>query len=226
MAMKKAELEEHRDNYDDLLSEALAARKDGEYRLAVQRSLKAWEFVDGMMQYERRYNSREFGSVTAIDLILKYAPLLLDCESLDKLADLLHSCRRIEKNTSESLAEKLDHARARLWDAHCLYDHLERNPGARQDELRRTLGGEQDGWRQMAEAWEKMGLVFRKSSGGSYALNLVTRLGELVPAMCSACGVLTEAPKAMLLEELSCPDCGETNLFLILADIPAAKEEA
>ena len=185
--------------------------------MAVQKALEAWQFVDGMMQYERRYDDREFSSIRAIDLVLKYAPLLLDFQSLDGLADLLRNCRRIEKNTSESLAGRLELARTRLWAAYRLYDHLERNPGTRQDELRKLLGGEQDTWREIAEAWEGMGLVFRVPCGGSYALSLVTRLAELVPTICPACGTRTEAPKAMLLEESSCPNCGKGVLFAILA---------
>jgi hypothetical protein len=218
MAMKKTELEEHRDSYDALLSSALAAERNGEHRRAVQAALQAWEYVDGMMQYERRYGGREFDSIKAIDLVLKYAPLLLDYQSLDRLADLLKASRRIEKNTSESLADLLQTARSKLWDVHRFYGHLEMNPDARQDELRQVLGGDQDSWRAISEAWEKMGMVSRLPSGGSYTLRLVTRLGEIVPAICPSCGVRTEGPKGMLLEPLSCPECGASVTFVLLSD--------
>lgn len=223
--MKKTELQEHRALYNELLSHAFAAERAGEHRIAVRKALEAWQFIDGMMQYERRYDEREFDSIKAIDLVLNFAPLLLDFESLDELDDLLRNFRRIEKNTSQSLADKLAGARSRLRDAHRLYDHLERNPGGHQDELRRALGGNQDSWRELAEAWEKVGLISRQAAGRSYALYLATRLGKIVCAICPACGARTEAPKAMLLEQLPCPECAKEVLFVILADNAHPEEE-
>jgi hypothetical protein len=170
-----------------------------------------------MMQYERRFEKKEtIKSIEGMDLVLKYAPLLLDFISLDRLASLLASRRRIDKNTTESYSDKLAEARARMWDVHRLWGHLERNPQTRQDELAGVLGGDQNEWRSVAEAWEKMGLLTRSPEGRSYCLTLSTRMGEVVPAKCSACGVVSEAPKAIFLEKLSCPDCDATAVFVLL----------
>ena len=35
-------------------------------------ALSSWDYIDGMMQYERRYNGEEFASIQGIDVILKY----------------------------------------------------------------------------------------------------------------------------------------------------------
>ena len=107
----------------------------------------------------RRYKEEEFETINAIDLALKYAPLLLDFESLDELEQLLKDRKRIEKNTSHDLNDKLATARTQMWEAHRLWDHLERNPHSRQSELRQVLGGDQAQWRAIAELWEKMGLL-------------------------------------------------------------------
>jgi len=221
MAMTKAEMEYHQQCYHSLMAIARASEQAGMYRVAVEKALASWEHVDGMMQYARKYENKEFSSVPAIDLILKYAPLLLDFGSLDALERLLKDCRRIEKNTSDSMGDKLTSARAFLRDAHRLWDHLEWNPGARQDELRRLLGGDQDRWRGMAEAWDRMGLLRREPEGGSYRLSLFTRMGEVVPAKCPACGNVFEAPKSMCLEEMACPECKASVLFVILPSRPS-----
>lgn len=218
--MSKAELEYHDRQYHALMAAAQAAERAGLYRVAVETALTSWKYVDGMMQYERRYENAVFDSVPAIDLTLKYAPLLLDFVSLDKLEILLKECRRIEKNTYTDLGEKLAAARAELWDAHRLWDHLEQNPNCRQDEIRSQIGGKQDRWRAISEGWERMGLLRRHPQGGTYLLALSTRMGEVVSAKCPACGNVSEAPKAMCLEEIACPDCKATVAFVILSGRP------
>ena len=216
MAMKKADMEDHRATYQSLMAEARAAERDGLFEFVMKSALSSLATIDGMMQYERKYGDREFSSIKAIDLILKYAPLLLDAASLERVEELLKGCRRLEKRTSESLADNLAQARALMWDAHRLWDHLELHPEARQDELRRVLGGDQDQWRSIAEAWQRMGLLRRTPEAGSYRLALCTRMGGIVSAKCPACGSVTEAPKAMFLEELTCPECKAKASFVIL----------
>jgi len=224
MAMKKADMEAHLRQYNSLISEARLAEREGLYSHAVKSALSSWDYIDGMMQYERRYNKKEFTNIAGIDMVLKYAPLLLDFGSIDTLESLLKDYRRIEKNTSESYTTKLSDARARMWEAHRLWDQIERNPESRQDKLRQAMGGEQEQWRSMTEAWEKMGLLRRTPEGGSYRLALSTRMGELVNAKCSACGEVVAGPKAMFFEQSSCPECRNSVMFVILAT--QAKAEA
>ena len=210
-------MEAHRAEYQTLMGKARSAERDGLYRRAVELALSSWDHIDGMMQYERRYEDKEFANIQGIQMILKYAPLLFDFPSLDALETILKNCRRIEKNTSDDLAQKLAEARALMWDAHRLWDHLERHPGARQDKIRRSLGGDQDAWRSIANAWQKMRLLRRTPEGGSYRLALSTRMGEVVSGKCPSCGGIATAPKAMLLEPLPCPECGAEVMFVILS---------
>lgn len=216
MGKRKAELEHYRVEYRALMAKARSAERQGLYRRAVEFALASFPHIDKMMQYERTYEEKEFASIEGVDMILKYAPLLLDFASLDTLESLLKKCRRIEKNTSQSLADKLAKARALMWDAHRLWDHVERNPEARQDELRRVLGGDQDKWRTLAHAWENMGLVRRTPEGSSYRLAISTRMAEVVSGKCPCCGSVSAAPKAMLLEQSRCPKCQENVLFVMV----------
>jgi hypothetical protein len=218
--VNKAEMQEHHAKYQELMAEARSKEKAGSYRDAIKLALASWDHIDGMMQYRRRYEDVEFRTVEAIDMVLKYAPLLLDFASLDALEWLLKDRRRIEKHTSDSLADSLAEARSLMWDAHRLWDHLEFHPDARQDELREHLGGNQERWRALAAAWETMGLVERVSEGRSYRLALCTRMGKIVPGKCPSCGAVSEAPKAMFLEDTTCPKCGDKVSFVLLAPDP------
>jgi hypothetical protein len=215
--MTKAEMEAHFMSYNALMEQASAAVQEGLYRDAVQFALQTWEHIDGMMQYARRYEEREFETIESIELILRFAPALLDFKSLDSLEALLKNTRRITKNTTEDLPRRVEEARAVMREAHRMWDHLEQNPGFRQNELRRVLGSEQEQWRKLSEWWERMHLLRRVPEGNSYRLALSTRLGEVVAGKCPACGAISEAPKAMFLEQLCCPDCGKEDWFVILA---------
>ncbi len=210
-------MEGHQEQYHRLIAEARSAEREGLYRKAVELALSSWDHIDGMMQYERRYENTEFDDIEGIDVILRYAPLLFDFSSLDALENILKNSRRIEKNTSENLVAKLAKARARMWDAHQLWDHLERHPEVSQDELNRALGGSRDRWRSITDAWENMGLVYRTQDGGSQRVALSTRMGRVVPGKCSSCGVVVSAPKAMLLEKMVCSECRATVFFIILS---------
>lgn len=217
MAMKKADLKEHAERYENQLSEAALAERNGFFRRAVQIAWESCRYVDGMMHYRERYEDAEFSSIRSLELILKLAPLLFDFDSLNQLEPWLKDARRVEKRTSDDLAEKIADARKLMWDAHRMWGHTEASPGTRQDQLRQQHGGDQDRWRGIAEKWERMGLLQRTPSGGSYELSLITRMGQIVSGKCSACGTITQAPKAMFLEDLTCPKCSQIADFVLLA---------
>jgi hypothetical protein len=195
IAMKKAEMEEHAGAYDALMASARLAESQGLYRVAVDAAIAAWEHIDGMMQYGIKYEKDEFTRISAIETVLKYAPLLFDFQNLDALEQLLETRKRIEKNTSVSVVDKLATARAQMWDNHRLWGYLEKHGEVRQDQLRELLGGNQDQWRWLAESWSRMGLVKRMPEGGSYRLSLSTRMGQVVSAKCPSCGKISEAPR-------------------------------
>ncbi len=223
MAMKKSEMEEHWRAYGMLIGGARTAQRNGVYRKATELALSAWKHIDGMMQYERRYGDKEFKSVEAIDMVLEYAPLLFDFETLNGLEALLRNTRGIERYTSDNLSQNLAATRGRMWDCHRMWDYLERHGETEEGELLRKLGGPRDVWGSVTRAWENMGLLRRRTDAGSYKLALSTRLGEVVAGKCPVCGTVAEAPKAIFLEESLCPQCQTRVLFVLLSPDDSTK---
>ena len=217
MALTKAELENHRNEYYACIRKTRSALEASLYREAVEYAMASCPHIDGMMQYESKYEDREFTGIEAMDLVLKYAPLIFDSQSLDGLETLLRNQRRIAKNTADDLAGKLSTARKLMWDAHRLWSHLELLPDARQDELRGALGGDQDRWRSVAETWEKMEILHRKSEGVSYRLAFATQMDRPSQAKCPSCGAVGKAPKVKLLDEVICPKCRAKVLFVFIS---------
>ena len=220
MAMKKADMEADHTQYGSLLLEAKSAQQVGDYCRALDAAKSAWRFIDGMMQYERRYNQKEFTTIDAIDMVLEYAPLFFDLQSLLDLENLLRDTRRIEKNTTDSLNERLSEARSKTWEAYHLWAQLELLGEARSDVLQDTLGGESNRWHHIASAWEQMGVIERRRDADSDRLALSTRMDVPALAKCPKCGVVVRAAKAKFLKEQSCPKCNTENLFVILMKKP------
>lgn len=145
----------------------------------------------------------------------------MDSASLEQLDTLLLERKRIDKNASDDLADELSVAVAQLWDCRRLWRHLEANPCARQDALRRTLGGDQETWRAIAESWEQLGLLMRTPEGGSYRLEFRTRMDNPITAKCGLCGVIVKGAKSKLLEPRTCPKCKSPSEFTLLVQQPA-----
>jgi len=215
--MTKAEMEHHHAQYESLIDQSQAARREGLCQKAIQLALAAGEHIDGMMQYERKRADTRLTGFEALNVVLRYGPLLLDSGSLDQVEQLLAGCRRIERNTCSDYRQELAEARARMWQNHKLWNHLEKNADCRQDELRETLGGDQEDWRRTAEMWDEIGLLRRTPEGGSYRLALMTQMREVVKAKCPSCGNVAEAAKAEFLGELPCGACKESVVLVILA---------
>jgi hypothetical protein len=219
MAMAKAEISAHAAEYRAKMDAAQAAEARGLYPDAVQHAMSAWDDIDGMLQFANKYENREVPSISAIDLVLKYAALLLDLKSVDACEAFLARSKQIQKRTTDDLVGRLSSAREELWRNHRLWTHIEQSGEARQDQLHYKLGGDARQWALVVKAWERMGLISRVALGKTYLLALSTRLGQVVSAKCPSCGDVAQAPKEMFLEPMSCPVCNsETNFVLLPQD--------
>lgn len=216
MAKKKAELEADADAYRMRMSLARESEARGLYVEAVSHASDALSHVDGMLQFAKRYEERTFGSVEAIDFLLRYVPFLLSLEHVERLESTLAQFKRIDRDVEQDIAGAAKAARQRTWDNHRLWAFLESRGEACQDALREELGGDQAQWRTTAEGWERMGLVVRVREGASYRVSLATRLNQVIGGKCPHCGEVSEAPKAMLLEPVNCPSCRKTGSFVLV----------
>ncbi len=214
--MTKAEMEYHRAQYLTLVDDARAAEMHGFPSKAIELAVAALPFIDGMMQYERKYAEREFESIDAIEIVLKLAPVLFDLASLDAVGSVLKAKKRIDRNATDDLAKKLDAAVTRLWSAHRLWNHLEQAPlneKSLTDESEAT--GERDAY-SIFSAWHAMGLIRKIKQDHSSQFEHSTRLSESAKAKCSCCGIIARATKSRFLKALECPKCKRKSWFVIL----------
>lgn len=216
MALKKADLEQHQNEYWRRIHDAQAAELLGSWEEALATALSSLQFVSGMMQYERRYQNAEFESVAAIDLVLRIAPLLFRFDALEELQAFLKTNRQVDKLASDDLEQKVAQARQRMAENHRLYSLLERESQVGQDQLRARLGGARQYWQHLCEAWAKAGVIDRVRNGDTSEISLATRSDQIVAGRCPSCGKTSSMAKSDMLELVACPICQESvNLVLI-----------
>jgi hypothetical protein len=213
--MKKAEMEMHDAEYRQRLAVAKYAESDGNFPEAMEAAISAWEHIDGMMQFQSKYEDEKVESVAAIDIVLRYAPLLLEFQKLDTLEQFLGNCRRIERNTTVSPREKLEKARAEMRDNYRLLSYIEKHPDTSQEQFPKEISGSMTSWPLSLEAWIAMGYLQRSSDGSRY--RLTTRMEDRVPAKCTSCGRVVEGPKRVLLNNATCPKCKSKVTFVLLS---------
>jgi hypothetical protein len=177
----------------------------------------ALEYVDGMMQHAVKYDSASFSNVPAIEAILKFAPLLLDTNLLDRLQILLREQRRIKRNISEDIDQLISDARTKLDECYRFWRLLESNQNVRQNELSKILGGEQRVWANMAASWERMGLIRRVADGNTCRISIVTQFEEEVQAKCGKCGAISRGMKKSFYEAMTCRNCRKASMLVLVS---------
>jgi hypothetical protein len=220
MALKKGEMQLHKAAYYELIGQARIALQDGDFGTAIQLAMSSWNYISGMLQYERRYEQRTFQSTEAVDIVLTYAPVLLHLEALDRLAVLLKSERGIDRHASDDLAGRLTQSRELLTYIHGIWDWMENRAHATEDELCSTFCLNVDHWRLLIGTWTEMGLVEQSTRDGHNWLTLAGPTRQVVRGKCPACGVVARAEKSRFLDEVTCPKCRSTVVFVILAGEP------
>ena len=219
MPMTKADMESHRAAYHSKVASARTARAANGIPEAVAFALSSWEHVDGMIQYEHRYNGAETIDIEGIQLVLNLSPFIFDFASLDKLENLLKNQRRITRYSKDDLAAHLVNARVAMWQAHRVWSVVEQAADATEEQLLRRLECSAEQLRPLLGFWESIGLLRRSQMGGSCQVGLHTRMNESILAKCPACGAQVKAPKVKLLDAAICPKCRAKVLFV---QIPVA----
>ncbi len=216
--MSKARLGTERMDYDEHMRLASQAEAIGDYAGAIGHAIDAWDHVDAMMKYERKYEEAEFKSVPCVDTVVRLAPFIFDIESLESARTLLKEQRSVERHTSDDLGARVAAAIDLMWEARRLWSQIESNPGTLQGDLRELLGGDQDMWRSLVDSWETMGAVIRTKVGRSHRLRLATDTGASAQARCSRCSTLAEAERSLFYAERTCQACGHHVMFVISSD--------
>jgi predicted transcriptional regulator len=213
--MSKAALQAAQLQYDQCMAAARNHERNGQLEEAIRQAIEAWEHLEGMMKFERKWEDREFKSVPCIDMVLRHAPMLLDGKSLDRLGDLLKEQRSIDKLASDDLAARLQEAKQRMRAIHQLLARVEAEPGITVTRLAETCGCDRPTVDQICERLEAMELIEVDRTGKARELRLATDFDRNITGLCESCGRGAALLWWDALSVRKCPTCGEEAYFVL-----------
>ena len=216
--MAKADLEFDHEEYLAALEQAQLAMRTADLADAVAHAVQSFEHVDGMMQFEKRYNDVESVAVDTVSLVIENAPLVFDNDALDKVESLLASKKRIERNAQGHLREKLAAAREAIREVGLVWDHIDRLQESTDAREWFAIPCKTARWRFIVSAWSAMGIIRPVERDGADAFEWVTRMDAATRAKCSSCGTLAKGPRVRLLEPAVCPACRQKVSFVLVGD--------
>lgn len=214
--MSKADLQDATTKYESCVAAALAAESHGCLKEAVDHAVQAWEFLEAMLRFSKRFRKLDVDSVHCVNLVVRLAPVLLDPEPLDTLSTLLKSRKSIDRAVSDNLAEMLAGAKRRLAAAHRIFDCIERNPEIGNDDLCSLVEIEAERVTEILGQWLRFGVVRRTSLGHAHGFRLTLDLGAIEHARCARCGRDATGEKSSFLTLRACDSCGVEQQFVIL----------
>lgn len=214
MAKTKGEMQVDYTNYHRLVAKARSKIKDGHFEEGVRLASNSWAYVDGMMQFERKYLDLGETNVDAIEIVLEYAPFLFEFTVLDELEALLQSNRKIVRNASDDLESRLAHSRTKMSAARRLWNLLEENLAIAEEDIVFSLDGTHSEWHSIIKVWVSMGVICRTKRQEFWYVALATNMNAESKAKCPSCGAIAKGAKHHFLNEIVCPNCSLKVTFV------------
>ncbi len=208
----KAELEIEYKSFHSLAEQTKASISAHEYSAAIALGLKSFEFIDGMIQYERKYEDKENPSHPTIKAVLTFAPVVFGWKAIDEVEALLNSTRRIEKNSNEDWRQRI--ADSRQLQKRAL--HLWSSMLSQETYLPEAIEVSRKDRQFILKSWEEMGFTTTSGSVAENVLVLASSKMERTRAKCMHCGEVAVSTKEKFLSEVKCPRCSMLTLFVML----------
>jgi hypothetical protein len=206
--MKIAELEAHHDAYADSEDTILAMVDNREFPKVFSVCTASFSHILPAINFRKKRGiTPETPDFSAFTTIWKYAPPLFEHTAIEALLEFVNSSRALMQSEKEILTST-EAACKREQLAHRLWNHLERNSGMLQRDIRTELGAVQEDAVNIVEVWEELGIMDRQSEDRSYRLYFRTRLDTDMVGLCPNCGVRGKGRKELFFRSVTCKKCG------------------
>ncbi|MGC4002557.1 MAG: hypothetical protein QM811_05195 [Pirellulales bacterium] len=214
MATTKSDLEASYNAYHSGFTFCKLHLQENRYAQAVELASTTFPHLEGMIHFEKKYNKIDIDDIGVINLIIRFAPVVLDIESLSALEIVLLNNKRIKKIANRDYLSELEFAKTKLYEANRLWMGLENRKINFQADIGKTLGGDQDWWRWLCECWELAGLIHRVPQSNSYKISLASYMHEVVSGKCPTCGACASGKQSLFWDSVKCPKCTNQVYFV------------
>lgn len=213
--MKITELEAHHDAYSDSERTIRAMVDNRKFPAVFSACINAFPHVVPAIKYRKKRDIvPETPELTAFTTICKYAPPLFEHAAIETLLHFVESTRFLARHENDFLpSAKAALVREQL--AQKLWNHLEKQPGMLQRDIRTELGVIQEEAVKIIELWDMLGIINRQSEARSYRLHFRTCLDAEVFGRCPNCDVRGKGLKELFFRSIPCQKCGTEGYYHI-----------
>ena len=218
--MKKAQMQDHWQQYADHLKKARRAIQSNDIHRALEAAELSWPHIDGMLRHASNLDGRTERPLDGFKLVLKYAPPVLDYQILSRLEEFVSGKRRIRSSSTRDLAEDLKYSRGVLRNCHKVLRVFERVPTVSFTRIHREFDSNDFPTAQIFSIWQSMGLITSELREDESHFRLVTKLAALIWGKCPNCGAAARCPRLAIYESSNCPNCNHKVEFVFLQEFP------
>jgi len=206
--MKIAELEAHHEGFMESECSIRRMVDNLEFPAVFSYCIESFPHIVPSINYrKKREIFPTIPELLAFNTICRYAPPLFEHAAIDSLSDFVKSTRILSQSEKNFLLS-IEASQKREQIAHVLWNHLEKNPGLFQRDIRTELGVIQEEAVAVVELWEKLGILDRHPEDRSYRLYFQTQLNEEITGLCPNCGVRGKGRKERFFQSVICQKCG------------------
>lgn len=215
--MSKAQLESGKLDYHAHLEQSREFIQTCDIADAIREALLACRYAEAMMQFEAKYEEREFDSIESFDIVFQYAPVMLDKVAIDELADLLKVRKRIERDTAADMGQRLQGARSSLKSAYSCLAAAEKSSIA-VNRLSDAFGGTQEWWRWILRLWQELRVIRLTTESSQLMVRYHGVFAAPVLAKCWSCGSVQPSVVNECLNQRPCPRCRVPVCLVMLSE--------
>jgi hypothetical protein len=213
--MKIAELEGHHDALDDSEQTIRAMVESREFPKVFSVCTASFSHIVPAINFRKKRDIQpEVPELAAFATICRYAPPLFEHGAIESLFEFVSSTRVLTQHEKDYLSS-VEAAQKQEQVAHALWNHLEKQQGMLQREIRAELGVAQEDAVAIIELWEELGVVDRQSEDRSYRLYFRTRLDAEVAGLCPNCGVRGRGRRELFFRSFACQKCNAEGYYHI-----------
>jgi hypothetical protein len=215
MALSKAAIAEESQQYAKKLEAASMAAESFDYAAALASAVDSLVHLDALLQFKRKEGAGGDDEFHASQFILQLSPPLFSHESLDHLADVIVSRKRM-KDHFAGVSARIAVARRHIDECREFWNGLFA-VGYSAEEID-AASNRSPGIAAAVVVWENMGLVYGSSNDQGAVVTKGWR-EQRQSAKCSNCGTTARAKRAGFIHPLECPRCHNFCDFVVVGPV-------
>lgn len=212
---KKSELEDSASAYAGFLLKVNSDVIRGDHPQIISTVIGSLPHVVGMLQFEKKYQGRQFASVEIIDLGITSAVCQLDSSFFKSLEAFLTEQKLLSKLLTADPWEGFALGTSQLATACQAWGYLDSHSPCAIQELYHICNDQTKLVDWLVYSWEQNYLVARHIANDTQFVSTFLHPDEKVTGQCPYCGASGSGKRHLFWTETNCPRCNTPVCFVV-----------